>query len=217
MAKVGRMVKEVGVEEVAASLSEQPNFFIATVTRLKSPETDLLRQKLHASKARLVMIKRRLGQRATASLNIPGLADRLQGSVGFVIANDDVLSVAKVLIDFRKSREEQLFVRAALIEGQLLDEARVEELAKLPPKPVLLAQVVATIESPIADVIFTLEQLVGDVAWAIEQLADKKPATNATEQQTGEPAAPTAASSGTPPTAGGQEPPSAGQTSSSGS
>ena len=191
---------------------EQPNFFVTTVNRLKAPDTDLLRQKLHASKARLVMIKRRLGQRATLGLQMPGLADRLQGSVGFVIASDDVLQVAKTLIEFRKSREEQLFVRGALIEGQLLDEARVEELAKLPPKPVLLAHVVAMIESPIADVVFTLEQLIGEIAWTIEQLADKKPTTNATEQQTGEPAAaaPTAASSGTPPTVGGQEPPSVG-------
>lgn len=216
MAKVGRMVKEVGVEEVAAQLLEQPNFFVTTVNRLKAPDTDLLRQKLHASKARLVMIKRRLGQRATLGLQMPGLADRLQGSVGFVIASDDVLQVAKTLIEFRKSREEQLFVRGALIEGQLLDEARVEELAKLPPKPVLLAHVVAMIESPIADVVFTLEQLIGEIAWTIEQLSEQKPKTNTTEQQAGGTAT-AAPSGGTPPTAGGQEPPSAGQTASSGS
>ena len=217
MAKVGRMVKEVSVDEVAAALSDQPNFFITTINRLKSPDTDLLRQKLHASNARLVMIKRRLGQRATARFNMPGLAERLEGSVGFVITSDDVLQVAKVLTEFRKSREEQLSVRGALIEGQLLDEARVQELAQLPPKPVLLAQVLATIESPLADVIFTLERLVGDIAWTIEQLAEQKPKIDAPGQGASEPTlAPSASAAGTPPTAGGQEPPNAGHTGSSG-
>lgn len=208
MAKVGRMVKEVSVEEVASALAEQPNFFITTINRLTAPDSDLLRLKLHASKARLVMIKRRLGQRAMTGFNMPGLADRLEGSVGFVITQDDVLQVAKVLTDFRKTREEQLFVRGALIEGQLLDEARVQELAQLPSKPVLLAQVLATIEAPLADVIFTLERLIGDIAFAVEQLAEKKPKTDATEQGASASAtpAPAAASPDTPPMAGGQEP-----------
>ena len=71
-----------------------------------------------------------------------------------------------------------------MIDGQLLDSQRVEQLALLPPKPVLLAQLVATIESPMADLIFTIERLIGDLAWTIEQTAAKAPSATAQEQQT---------------------------------
>ena len=109
-------------------------------------------------------------------MNITGLQELLKGSVGLVLAGGDVLPIAKLIVEFRKSHEEQVAVKGAVIDGQLLDPSTVEALANLPPKPVLLAQVVATIESPLADLIFTVERLIGDLAWTVEQLAEKKPA-----------------------------------------
>lgn len=188
MARVGRLIKEAGLEEVSTALSARPNFFVTGVTRLPAPEADAFRKQLGASQARLVVVKRRLGRRAVARLEMAGLTDLLEGSVGLVLAGDDPLAVAKLLVEFRKAHEERLVVRGGVLDGQLLDAARVEELAQLPPKPVLLAQVVMTLEAPLADVIFTLERLIGDVAWLAEQAAAAKPAP-ATE-------------AGTPPTGG---------------
>ena len=174
MAKVGRMVKESSVAEVVDRLALSPNFFVTAVNRLPADETDAFRQKLFASRASLVMVKRRLGQRAVEPLKIAGLAELLEGSICLVLVGDDPLATAKLIMEFRKSREEQLLVRGGVVDGQLLDTARVEQLAQLPPKPVLLAQVVATLEAPIADVIFTIERLIGDIAWLAEQVAATK-------------------------------------------
>ena len=175
MAKVGRMVKEGSIREIAAQLSEHPNFFITAINRLAAPDADTLRRRLFGSTARLLVVKRTLGRRSVSGLNVAGLSELLQGSVGIVLADADVPATAKLLIEFRKTHEEQLAVRGAVVDGQLLDASRVEQLAALPPKPILLAQVVATIESPIADVIFTLERLLGDIAWLAEQAASQKP------------------------------------------
>ena len=176
MANVGRIVKESMVEELSGELAERPNFFVTAVTRLPASEADALRQKLYASQARLVMVKRRLGRRTMERLNIAGLADLLEGSVGLVLPEgEEVLLTAKLIVEFLKTHEGQLLVRGAVIDGQLLDKSRVEQIASLPPKPVLLAQIIATIESPIADVIFTLERLLGDLIWLAEQAAAQKP------------------------------------------
>ena len=175
MAKVGRLVKESTVQEVGAQLSARPNFFVTAVNRLPASEADALRQKLYASQAHLVVVKRRLGQRALQALNIAGLAELLEGSVGLVLSGDDTLHTAKLIVEFRKTHEDRLTVRGAVIDGQLLDQQRVEQLAQLPPKPVLLAELVATIESPMADVIFTIERLIDDLAWTIERTAELMP------------------------------------------
>ena len=183
MAKVGRLVKESMIDELSHELSQRPNFFVTTVNRLPAPATDAFRQKLFGSQARLIMVKRRLGRRAFEHLNVAGLADLLEGSAGLVLISGDALQAAKLIIEFRKAHEEQVLVRGGFIDGQLLDKSRVEQLASLPPRPVLLAQVVATIESPIADVIFTLERLIGDVAWAVEQAAMTRPAESTPQAQ----------------------------------
>ena len=186
MAKVGRLVKESTVQEVGAQLSARPNFFVTTVNRLPASDADVFRQKLYASQAHLLIVKRRLGQRTLQQLNIAGLAELLEGSVGLVLAGGDTLQTAKLIVEFRKAHEDRLTVRGAVIDGQLLDQQRVEQLALLPPKPVLLALLIATIESPLADLIFTIERLIGDLAWAIEQTAAKKPQeTPTTPQQEG--------------------------------
>ena len=148
----------------------------------------------------------------------------LEGTVGLVLPGDDVLPAAKTIVDFIKTHEEHLAVQGAFIDGQLLDKSRVEQLASLPPRPVLLAQLLATIESPISQLIFTVEQLIGDVIWVADQAASKKPAAvEVTVQPTaaaaGEPAAssesakPTETTSGAPsepappaPESGAQQP-----------
>lgn len=175
MASVGRKVKEAVVEELSTELSKRRNFLVTTMNRLPVSETDALRQKLYASQAQLIMVSRRLGRRAIEPLNIAGLTGLLEGSVGLVVTGEEALPAAKIIVEFRRAHEERMSVKGGLIDGQLLDGSTVEQLASLPPKPVLLAHVVATIESPIADVIMTIERLIGDPAWIAEQAAAKKP------------------------------------------
>ncbi len=211
MANVGHLVKESMVEELSAELSQHPNFIVTSVNRLSAPAADALRQKLHGSQARLFMVKRKLGQRAVAKLNLQGLAELLDGSIALVLAGDDALPAAKLVVEFHKAHEDQIAVRGAVIDGQLLDKSHVEQLAALPSKPVLLAQVVGMIESPIADVIFTLERLIGDVAWLAEQVAAKKPAepTQKAEAATEPGNPPEAGRRGSPDSAAGGEAPAA--------
>lgn len=186
MAKVGRMVKESSATEISAKLSERPNFFVASITRLPASEADLFRRKLSTSQSRLLMVKRRLGHRVVEPLKLAGLPELLEGSIGLILAGEDVLQVAKTLMEFHKAHAEQITVRGAVIDGQLLDPHRVKELAGLPPRPVLLAQVVMTIEAPMADLILTVEQLIGDLAWVTEQAATKTgtPTTGAEQPPT---------------------------------
>lgn len=182
MANVGRFVKESIVEDVHVQLGARPNFFVTSLTRLPANETNGFRQKLFASRSRLVMIKQRLGKKVVEQLQIAGLADLLDGSVGLVLAGEDALLTAKVLMEFHKDHAEQIKVKGGVMDGQLLDHKSVAQLAALPSKPVLLAQVLGTIEAPLADVIFTIERLIGDIAWISEQAAAQKPAAAAQPQ-----------------------------------
>ncbi len=184
MAQAGRLVKETLVQEIATRLTERPNFVVTTVNRLSAPEADDLRRKLSVSQAQFLLVKRSLGLLAIKSLKISNIDELLAGQVGLVLPGDDVAQTLKAIVDFIKTHEEKLGVRGAWVDGQLMDKKTVEQLAALPPRPVLLAQVVGTLEAPIADVIFTLERLIGDIAWIAEQASEKKPAAPAPQAAT---------------------------------
>ena len=198
MPKVGRLVKESAVKQLSEQLAQHPEFLVTAINRLPSLEADSLRQKLCASQAHLVMVKRTLGKRVMDQLNLSAVTELFEGSVGLVLPGEEILPAAKIIVDFIKTHEEQIAVRGAFIDGMLFDKAHVVVLANLPPKPVLLAQVVGTLEAPIADVIFTLERLIGDLIYAADQAAEKKPAT--------EPGAPAEGRGGDGSAAGGGSP-----------
>ena len=160
MASVGRLVKETMVQELSSEMAQKRNVFVTTVAKLPAAEADALRKQLFASRATLHLIQRRLGTRALEPLKLSGVSELLEGSVALVLSGDDVVPIAKLITDFQKAHEDWISVRGAVIEGQLLDQKRVQQLANIPPRPVLLAQLVATIESLMADVIFTMERAI---------------------------------------------------------
>lgn len=174
MAKVGRTLKESMVEELAKQFAGQPNVFVTRVNRLTASDADALRQKLHASRGTLVMVKRRIALRMLERLSLGGIQELLEGSVAFVFTAGDALPIAKGLMEFVTSHEDQLAVRGAWVDGQLLDTARIDAMAKLPPRAILLAEVVGTVELPLADLIGTIERLIGDMAWVVEQAAAQR-------------------------------------------
>ncbi len=180
MAKIGRMMKDSMVQELASGLDENSNLIVTSVRRLSPADSDVLRQKLFSAKARLRIFKATLGKRVLNGIKVDGLSalgDIKGGSLGFVIADEDALPAAKHLIDFLKDHVDHFSIQGGLVEGQVFDKKNIEAFAALPPKAMLLAQVVITIESPIADVAYTVERLIGDVCWVVEQLAEKKPAS----------------------------------------
>ena len=176
MAKVGRMVKEQMLQDMTATLQAHQDFFVTTVGPLQAGETDLLRKRLRAAKAEMRMVKRRLGTRVFSSLNFDGAAaELLNGSVALIVAHEDVVSVAKLIAETAKANPEKLIIRGGRISGQFLSQSRVQELASLPSKLQLIANLIATIESPISDLIFVLEQAPSDVVWTLEEASKKAP------------------------------------------
>ncbi len=170
MAKAGRLVKELMVRELTKALSDQPNFFVASLGPLQAPEADVLRKRLRRVQARLFMVKRTLGLRGIAALQLDGeAADLFAQSSVLVLPGEEVIPAAKLLMEFVKENQEKLTIRGGVVEGRLLDAKRLRDVAELPPKPQLIAQLIFAIESPLTDVVWTLERVLGEVALVLEE------------------------------------------------
>jgi large subunit ribosomal protein L10 len=76
----------------------------------------------------------------------------LQGMLLYAFNADDEVAPAQVLNTFAKANPTLEFVGAISGEGKFLTASDVKALADLPSKPQLIAQVVATLLSPVNDV-----------------------------------------------------------------
>jgi large subunit ribosomal protein L10 len=85
------------------------------------------------------------------------LNDTLKGMTGVAWSYEDPSAAAKVVKAFRKDNE-KLQIKAGLIEGQLLDGKAVEaQLATMPGKNELRAQLLATFQAPLQNFVALLQ------------------------------------------------------------
>ena len=91
-------------------------------------------------------------------------------AIAFVYENES--GCAKALVDFARTSR-KMTVKGGYFSGQVLDTKQVEALASLPPREVLLAQLIGVIAAPISNLIGTIEALYADPIRTIGAVADK--------------------------------------------
>ncbi|HTP26026.1 MAG TPA: 50S ribosomal protein L10 [Anaeromyxobacteraceae bacterium] len=125
----------------AAILAEPKGLNVATVTEL--------RRKFREAEVEYRIVKNTLAQRAAKGTSIEKIVEKFVGPTALIMSYSDVVVPAKILADFRKDRD-NLAVRGAIIEGQVVDAKGIEALAKMPGMPELRAQIACLIAQPAA-------------------------------------------------------------------
>ncbi len=125
----------------AAIVAEPRGLTVATVTEL--------RRKLREAKVDYRIVKNTLAARAAKGTPVEAVVEKFVGPTALVMSYDDVVVPAKLLAEFMKDRE-NFSVRAAVVEGKVIDAKGVAALAKMPGLPELRAQILAAINAPAA-------------------------------------------------------------------
>ena len=152
----------------AAIVAEPKGLNVATVTEL--------RKKLRDAKVDYRVVKNTLAARAAKGTTLEAVSEKFVGPTAIVMSYDDVVTPAKLLVDFMKDRE-NFAIRAAVIEGKVVDAKGVQALAKLPGLQELRAQIAAMIAQPatkLARMIGTPGQQLARVLGARREQLEKK-------------------------------------------
>jgi large subunit ribosomal protein L10 len=130
-----------------------------------------LRRRLRRAGVEYVVIKNTLALRA---VNESGLAgSRLRGPTGIVVGKDAV-AAAKVLSDFAKENEQKPEVKGGLLDGRAIQPAQVQQLASLPSREQLLAELGAGLMSPMAAFAGAMNGLLYMFAGALDALKTQR-------------------------------------------
>ena len=124
---------------------------IAVLTDFKGmtvEEMTELRIKLRSANVAYHVVKNTLARRAVAGSSFEVAADQMTGPLiyGF---SEDAVAAAKVVADFAKTND-KLVIRGGAFAGKALDVEGVKQLANIPSKEVLLAQLCGLLKSPIS-------------------------------------------------------------------
>ena len=169
-----RTEKESFVAEFRERLDRAPVLYLTDFTGLDVKSLTKLRQNLRDSGAEYVVGKNRLVARALQEAALPDLGDALTGPTGVVFGYDDIVAPAKVLTDFQKDHQDRPAFKLGVLEKKVIEPAQIAQLAKLPSREALLAQLAGAFEAPMAALAYALQAKVQEMVGLLEALKDQK-------------------------------------------
>jgi large subunit ribosomal protein L10 len=159
------------VAEIGTLLEQSTGTILTDYRGLTVAEITELRRRLREQKAEYHVVKNTLFRRAIG--DGAGLDSYLQGPTAVAFALEDPVGPAKILLDFIREKRKAA-VKGGYIDGRVFDLDQVTALSKLPPRPVLLSQVVGTIQSPISGLVYTLQGVISNFVYTLQAIADQK-------------------------------------------
>jgi large subunit ribosomal protein L10 len=122
-----------------------------------------LRGRLRAQDVEYRVVKNTLARRAAVEAGHPDFQDMLKGPVAIAFGGEDIGAPSRLLAEFVRQTRVRLDIVGGLVEGRLMGPEQVRQIADLPSREVLLAQLLGTLQSPVS-------QLVGTIQAPVQQL-----------------------------------------------
>ncbi len=163
-------IKEVAVlkEKIAAA----KNIIVTDHTSLTVEDMTVLRRDLRRANSELRVAKNTLFRIAAREAGKENLAGCFVGPTSLVLGYDDPAVPARIIFESNKKIEKPK-VKAFILDNQILGVEDFKKIAQLPPREVVLAQLIGSIEGPIVNFIMTLEGVVRNFIGLVDALAEK--------------------------------------------
>ncbi len=132
-----------------------------------------LRRALKASSIDYKVVKNTLAKRASEGTSVSSAKDSFSGPVAIAVGYDDPVILAKRMTEF-SGKNEKLKVTGGVIDGRFLTSEEMKAIALLPPRNVLLSQVVGLLQSPMGKLAGAMNATITSFAYALRALEKKK-------------------------------------------
>ncbi len=160
------------IEQYLRNLQGSQGLILTDYRGLRVAEVEELRRSLRGAQATYQVVKNTLLERALQQMGLPMPAEWLEGPVAVAFCHGDVPAAAKIIQDFAKGKE-RFAVKGGLVGATPITADQVMSLANLPPKEVLLAKVLGTINAPASQVAGVVTSGIRQVLNVLQAYVDK--------------------------------------------
>ena len=128
-----------------------------------------LRRRMRDGGVEFVVVKNNLLSRAADAAEIPQLKEVVTGQTAIALGYDDAATIAKAVNQAAQASAGALAVHGAVVEhGEAMQPAEVSRLADLPPRPVLVAQLLGAMQSPLYGLASVLNATISSLAYVLQ-------------------------------------------------
>jgi large subunit ribosomal protein L10 len=169
---MSKYVKGLVQSEFEKRLAGVDSFLVINTTGVGGITNNQLRGELRKKGVKLMVVKNTLAKKILEKRGIGAAAALLSGPCTFAFGGDSVVDVAKEFTEITK-KFKMVEVKGACVDGLPLDAKGAIELAKMPNRAQLQAQVVMLFRSPGAKVAAAIISPASKIAGCIKTIIEK--------------------------------------------
>lgn len=166
--------KQKVVDDIKQKLEGSTGVILADYRGLTVSQVTNLRVQLREAGIEYRVLKNTMVRRAADEIGLEGLDPFLEGPTAVAFSPDPV-APAKILMEYSK-KNKSLKIKAGIVEGKVVGPEMVKDLADLPPREVLLSQVLAGMQAPIQGMVNVLQGPIRKMGYALEEVRKLKEA-----------------------------------------
>lgn len=170
---MNKQEKAAKVEELAEQVKGSTAMLLADYRGLTVAEARELRNGLREAGARYEVVKNTLMIRAADEAGAAELKELLEGPTAIAFCPEDAVGAAKVLVKYAKDFK-PLDIKGGVLEGKVIDVEKIKFLASLPPKDVIMAQMLGVLQSPARGLVTVLAGTVQGLVTVLTRVQEQK-------------------------------------------
>jgi len=170
---MSKRLNELMISELARGYADLDAGIMVDYMGGDAPGATALRAEFLKQGIEIKVMKNRIASLAFQRAGHAGVAELLDGPSALVTGAEDPVLLAKAVAAAVQSKA-LAGVRGGYVEGQVLTSEGVRELAKLPSREVLLAQVLGGISSPMVALACAFGSLASSLARVLDAIREKK-------------------------------------------
>lgn len=167
-----RAEKVANVEALTQDFAKASVAVLAEYRGLTALQMTKLRRVVREADGRCRVAKNRLAKRAIGDGPYAPLGGMLKGPTALIIGFKDPVAIAKVAVKLAEEMP-KLEIKGAILDGQVVQAAGVKALAELPPKEIVLGQLLGVLQAPATQLLRTLNEPGARLARLVDALAKR--------------------------------------------
>ena len=150
--------KKAVVETLTGKIQEATSVVFVDYKGITVAQDTELRKQFREAGVEYSVVKNTMLKFAAQEVGFDGMIEHLNGTTAIAIASEDVVAPAKILAKFAKDHD-NFSIKTGFLEGAVVPVSKIEELAKLPSKEVLIAQTLYSFNYPIMQLAIALNAI----------------------------------------------------------
>src|SRR6185436_17978387 len=174
-----RETKQNDLNALTASLAASKSAMVVSFKGVSVAKDQEFRNSIREAGAKYEVVKNTLARIAVKGTDFEQASEHFKGVTAIAWTENDPVVLTKAISKFMKDNADTYTFKTGVVDGSLVDLAKLNVIANLPSKEELISKLLFVLNAQAQRIVTVINAVPRDLAVVIKQIGDKAPATAA--------------------------------------